>query len=484
MNPFDEQRLHLTRRHFFGRMAAGIGTTALGSLLNPGLLNSFAGDGAGSPFLRKPHFAPKAKRVIYLFMAGGPAQMELLDYKPALQKLHNTELPESIRMGQRITTMTSGQKAFPVVRPIFKFSRQGRSGTWISELLPHIGGIADDLCVVKTVNTEAINHDPAITCIQTGFQQPGRPCVGAWLSYGLGSANENLPSFVVMLSSGKESDQPLYTRLWSAGFLPSEYQGVQFRGTSDPVLYLSNPPGISAGGRRRILDGLAKLNAKQYDAYADPEINTRIAQYEMAFRMQTSVPELTDISKESDSTLELYGPDVKKPGSFAYNCLLARRMAERGVRFIQLYHRGWDQHGGLPRRIREQCKDTDQPSAALVRDLKQRGMLDDTLVVWGGEFGRTVYSQGTIEPENYGRDHHGRCFSIWMAGGGIKGGISYGETDEYCYNIVENPVHIHDQNATILHCLGIDHEKLTFRFQGRDFRLTDIHGEVVKGILA
>ncbi|MSU61127.1 MAG: DUF1501 domain-containing protein [Pedosphaera sp.] len=483
MDPLREHSLLLTRRHFFSRMAAGIGTAALGSLMNPDLFSSFA-NGAAKGALGNPHFAPKAKRVIYLFMAGGPAQMELLDYKPELEKLHNSELPESVRMGQRITTMTSGQKAFPVVKPIFKFSRQGKCGTWISELLPHIGGIADDICIIKTINTEAINHDPAITCIQTGFQQPGRPCIGSWLSYGLGNDNENLPSFIVMISSGKESDQPLYTRLWSAGFLPSEYQGVQFRGTGDPVLYLSNPPGVSSSTRRRMLDGIAQLNSKQFDTFADPEISTRIAQYEMGFRMQSSVPELVDVSGESESTLEMYGPDVKKAGSFAYNCLLARRMAERGVRFIQLYHRGWDQHGNLPKRIREQVKDTDQASAALVKDLKQRGMLDDTLVVWGGEFGRTVYSQGKIEPDNYGRDHHGRCYSIWMAGGGVKGGITYGETDDYCYNIAENPVHIHDQNATILHCLGVEHEKLTYRFQGRDFRLTDIHGQVVKGILA
>jgi hypothetical protein len=341
----------------------------------------------------------------------------------------------------------------------------------------------DDVCLIKTVNTEAINHDPAITFIQTGFQQPGRPCVGSWLSYGLGSLTENLPAFIVMISSGKESDQPLYARLWNSGFLPSEHQGVQFRGGSDPVLYLSNPPGLSSEARRRQLDGIAKLNAKQYKAFADPEINTRISQYEMAFRMQTSVPELVDISKESQSVLDMYGPDVKKPGSFANNCLLARRMAERGVRFIQLYHRGWDQHGNLPRRIREQCADCDQPSAALVKDLKQRGMLEDTLVIWGGEFGRTVYCQGKIEKDNYGRDHHGRNFCVWMAGGGIKPGLTYGETDDYCYNVVKDPVHIHDQNATILHCLGIDHERLTFRFQGRDYRLTDVHGNVVKEIL-
>jgi hypothetical protein len=485
MDPLTEKSLLINRRHFFGRMATGIGTAALGSLLNPNLFAAMVGEQKRyGGMAGVPHFPPKAKRVIYLFMAGGPSQIDLLDYKPALEKLHNSELPDSIRMGQRITGMTSGQKSFPCVKPIFKFAQHGKAGTWVSELLPNIAGIADDIAVIKTVNTEAINHDPAITFIQTGFQQPGRPCTGAWLSYGLGTMNQNLPAFIVMISNGKESDQPLYTRLWGSGFLPSEHQGVQFRGTGDPVLYLSNPAGIDASARRRTLDSLAKLNAKQYQAFGDPEINTRIAQYEMAYRMQTSVPELTDISKEPESVLEMYGPDVKKPGTFAYNCLLARRMAERGVTFTQLYHRGWDQHSNLPKRIREQCKDTDQPSAALVKDLKQRGLLDDTLVIWGGEFGRTVYSQGKIEKENYGRDHHGRNYAIWMAGGGIKPGITYGETDDYCYNVVENPVHIHDLNATVMHCLGIEHEKLTYRFQGRDFRLTDIHGEVVKGILA
>jgi hypothetical protein len=481
MDPIREQRLLLTRRHFFARTATGIGAAALGSLLNPGL---FASAPAPEYPLRGTHFAPKAKRVIYLFMAGGPSQMDLLDYKPTLENLHKTELPDSIRMGQRLTGMTSGQKSFPVVKSIFKFHRHGQSGAYVSELLPHIGSIADDICIIKTVNTEAINHDPAITFIQTGFQQPGRPCVGSWLSYGLGSANENLPAFIVMISSGKESDQPLYTRLWGSGFLPSEHQGVQFRGTGDPVLYLSNPAGIDPAMRRRMLDGIAALNRRQFETYADPEIASRIAQYEMAYRMQTSVPDLTDISQESDATLEMYGPDVKKPGSFAYNCLLARRMAERGVRFVQLYHRGWDQHGNLPNRIREQSKDTDQPSAALVKDLKSRGLLEDTLVIWGGEFGRTVYSQGAIEPNNYGRDHHGRCYSIWMAGGGIKPGITYGATDDFCYNVVENPVHIHDLNATVMQCLGINHERLTYKFQGRDFRLTDIHGNIIKDILA
>jgi hypothetical protein len=485
MDPLREQSLLMNRRYFFSRAAAGIGVAALGSLLNPRLFSALAGEPAGAgSMLGRPHFTPKAKRVIYLFMAGGPSQIDLLDYKPTLETLHQTELPDSIRMGQRLTGMTSGQKNFPVVKSIFKFAQHGKSGAWVSELLPNIARIVDDIAVVKTVNTEAINHDPAITFIQTGFQQPGRPCMGSWLSYGLGNENKNLPAFIVMISSGKESDQPLYTRLWGSGFLPSEYQGVQFRGGSDPVLFLSNPPGIDAAKRRRMLDGMAKLNAKQHETYQDPEISTRIQQYEMAYRMQTSVPELVDISKESQATLDLYGPDVKKPGSFANNCLLARRMAERGTRFIQLYHRGWDQHGNLPKRIREQCADTDQPSAALVQDLKSRGLLDDTLVIWGGEFGRTVYSQGKIEKENYGRDHHGRNYAVWMAGGGIKPGITYGATDDFCYNVTENPVHIHDLNATILHCLGMNHEQLTYRFQGRDFRLTDIHGEVIKGLLA
>ncbi len=485
MDPLSERSLLTNRRYFFGRLATGIGAAALGSVLNPHLFSALASGGeAPGGMLGQPHHNARAKRIIYLFMAGGPSQIDLLDYKPKLETLHQSELPDSVRMGQRLTGMTSGQKNFPVVKSLFKFSRHGQAGTWVSELLPHIAEIADDMAVVKTVNTEAINHDPAITFIQTGFQQPGRPCMGSWLSYGLGNENKNLPAFIVMISNGKESDQPLYTRLWGSGFLPSEYQGVQFRGGGDAVLFLSNPPGIDSGTRRRMLDGLAKLNAKQHAVYQDPEIATRIQQYEMAYRMQTSVPDLVDVSKEPQSVLDMYGPDVKKPGSFAYNCLLARRMAERGVRFIQLYHRGWDQHNNLPKRIREQCKDTDQPSAALVKDLKARGMLDDTLVLWGGEFGRTVYSQGKIEKDNYGRDHHGRNYSVWMAGGGIKPGITYGETDDYCYNVAENPVHIHDLHATLLHCLGLNHEKLTYRFQGRDFRLTDIHGEVIKGLLA
>jgi hypothetical protein len=488
MNPLREEQLLLTRRHFFGRLATGIGTAALASLLDRrGAAAAQAGDSVmrqcGLPGV--PHFAPKAKRIIYLHMAGGPSQIELYDHKPLLEKLHNSELPDSVRMGQRITTMTSGQSAFPVVKPIFQFRQHGQCGAWMSELIPHIGSIADDLCVLKTVNTEAINHDPAITFIQTGFQQPGRPCMGAWLSYGLGTLNENLPAFIVMISSGKESDQPLYTRLWSAGFLPSEYQGVQFRGGGDPVLFLSNPPGLDAASRRRMLDGLARLNQRQYEAFGDPEIPTRIAQYEMAFRMQTSVPELTDLAGESDATRALYGPKVNQPGSFAHSALLARRLVERGVRAVQILHRGWDQHDNLPVALRNQCEDTDQPTAGLIRDLKQRGLLDSTLVVWGGEFGRTVYSQGQLTPENYGRDHHPRNFCVWLAGGGVKGGICHGETDDFSYNIVDQPVHVNDLNATLLHCLGIDHERFTFKFQGLDQRLTGVEpSHVVKAVLA
>jgi hypothetical protein len=470
----EHQRL-ATRRQFFGRTATGIGTAALASLLNPRLLAA------------PTHFAPRAKHVIYLFMSGGPSHIDLFDYKPKLADYHGQELPGSVRMGQRITGMTSGQKSFPCVAPMFKFKRHGESGAWVSELLPHTGTIVDDIAIVRSLNTEAINHDPATTYIQTGHQQPGRPSLGAWLDYGLGSENENLPSFIVLISqgSGNKTDQPIFSRLWGSGFLPTRHQGVRFRSGSDPVLYLSNPPGIDAATRRRMLDGVGRLNRLAAQSFGDPEINTRIAQYEMAYRMQTSVPELTDLSGEPRSILDLYGVDDSGvDGGFARNCLLARRMVERGVRFVQLMHRGWDQHGNLPTQIRGQCKDVDQPAAALVKDLKQRGLLDETLVIWGGEFGRTVYSQGTLTKDNYGRDHHGRCFTMWMAGGGIKPGISFGETDDYCYNIVKDPVHIHDFNATILHCLGIDHTRLTFRFQGRDFRLTDVHGDVVRGLLA
>ena len=479
----DQQRaeaLSMTRRHFFGKASSGIGLAALTSLLNPGLAAEVTG---GQPGL--PHFAPKAKRVIYLHQSGAPSQIDLFDYKPKLNQLHATELPDSIRRGQRITGMTSGQSSFPVAKSIFKFAQHGESGAWLSELLPHHAKVVDDIAIIKTTNTDAINHDPAITFIQTGSQQPGRPSFGAWVSYGLGSESQNLPAFVVLISqsSSINTDQPLFSRLWGSGFLSSRYQGVNFRASGDPVLYLSDPPGIDRATRRRMLDGIAKLNQINAESYGDPEIETRIAQYEMAYRMQTSVPELMDLSKEPQSVFEMYGPDSRKPGTYAANCLLARRLAERGVRFIQLYKRGWDQHNDLPRDLSLQAKSVDQPSAALIQDLKQRGLLDDTLVLWGGEFGRTVYCQGKLMETNYGRDHHPRCFTVWMAGGGIKGGITHGETDDYSYNVVADPVHVHDIQATILHCLGIDHKRLTFKFQGRHFRLTDVSGEVVRPLL-
>ncbi len=489
MNPLREAALVETRRHFFGRSAAGIGGAALASLLNPDLFaataNSPARNAVGG-LNGLPHFAAKAKRVIYLFMSGAPSQLDMWDYKPKMNDWYDKDLPDSIRNGQRITTMTSGQKRFPIAPSIFKFDQHGKEGVWISELLPHTAGIVDDLAVIKTVNTEAINHDPAITYIQTGSQLPGRPSTGAWLSYGLGSMNENLPSFVVLHSTvnGGFGGQALYARLWGAGFLSTLHQGVSLRSDGDPVLYLSNPEGMSVKMRRSMLDELANLNRERFAEVGDPEIQSRIAQYEMAYRMQTSVPELTDLSDEPQHVLDMYGPEVKKPGTFAANCLLARRMAERGVRFTQVFIRQWDQHGNLPNDIRRQCGIVDQPCAALVNDLKQRGMLEDTLVIWGGEFGRTIYCQGGLTKTNYGRDHHPRCYTKWMTGGGIKPGIVYGQTDDFSYNVTENPVHIHDLNATILHCLGIDHERLTFRHQGRDFRLTDVHGKVVKDILA
>jgi hypothetical protein len=438
----------------------------------------------GAEQQKEPHFEPKAKRVIYLFQSGGPSQLELLDYKPKLKDLHGTELPDSIRNGQRLTGMTSGQKSFPVVAPKFSFQQAGSNGGWYSELLPHTAGIADDLCVVRSMHTEAINHDPAITFIQTGSQQPGRPSIGSWLSYGLGSEAEDLPAFVVMIShgTGRDANQGLLDRLWGSGFLPSSHQGVKFRSGTEAVLYLNDPPGLRRSMRREMLDRLQTLNKLEFEREGDPEIAARISQYEMAFRMQSSVPDLTDLSDETEKTFELYGPDAKKPGTFAANCLLARRMVERGVRFVQLYHRGWDNHGNLPSNIPKQCKDIDQPQAALVKDLKERGLLDDTIVIWGGEFGRTVYSQGSLQ-DDYGRDHHGRCFSMWMAGGGFKPGANVGQTDDYGYNIVEQPVHIHDLQATLLHCLGFDHERLTYRYQGRDFRLTDVHGKVCRELL-
>ena len=485
-----ERDLLLTRRQLFGRTAQGIGVAALASLLGPELLAAVPGIGqARDPktgaLAGLPHFAPKARRVIFLHQSGGPSQLETFDYKPALLQYQGTQIPDSVRQGQRVA-QTMGQSSLLVARSPFGFAQHGKSGTWVSELLPHTAKIIDDITVIKTMNTEAINHDPAITFIQTGFQQPGRPSIGAWLSYGLGSENQNLPAFVVLLSQAHaiNTDQPLFSRLWASGFLPSSYQGVRFRAGSAPVLYLDDPPGITKTTRRQMLDGLAKLNAIGRDAYGDPEIETRIAQYEMGYRMQTSVPELMDLSKEPESSFEMYGPESRKPGTYAANCLLARRLAERNVRFIQLYHRGWDQHKDLPRDLALQCKGTDQPTAALVMDLKQRGLLDDTLVVWGGEFGRTVFSQGKLTDVNYGRDHHPRNFCMWVAGGGMKAGSVLGETDDFSYNVVSDPVSVYDLQATILHVLGIDHKRLTYRFQGRDFRLTDVHGEVVTKILA
>ena len=475
-DPIEQRKLLLTRRSFFGLTSTGIGTAALGSLLSRDLQ-------ADTGLQGLPHFPPKAKRVIYLFQHGAPSQLDLFDYKPALKNHRGKDLPNSIRMGQRLTGMTAYQTSFPTAPSVFSFAQHGQSGMWLSELLPHTAKVADDIALIRSMHTEAINHDPAVTFFQTGFQLAGRPSIGAWIAYGLGSENQDLPAFVVMVSQGTGNSQALADRSWGSGFLPAKYQGVKFRSASDPVLYLSNPPGYSQQARRRFLDDLSKLNEIKSSEYQDPEIATRIAQYEMAFRMQTSVPDLADLSSEPESTFELYGPDSRKPGSFAANCILARRLAERGVRFIQLFHRGWDQHGNLPREIRPQCQQTDQPSAALIQDLKQRGMLDDTLIVWGGEFGRTVYSQGTLTADNYGRDHHPRCFSMWVAGGSVKGGTTHGATDDFSYNITEDPVDVHDLHATILHCLGIDHTKLTFKFQGRHFRLTDVHGKVVRAIL-
>ncbi|MBK1832711.1 DUF1501 domain-containing protein [Roseibacillus ishigakijimensis] len=481
-DPFLESKLMLNRRHFFGKSAKGIGVAALANLLGPDLL------GAGNPAVahRFPTVAPKAKRMIYLFQSGAPSQQELFDYKPKLDQYFGQELADHVEMNQRVTGMTAGQKSFPLAASKYKFSRHGQSGAEISELLPHISGVADDICIIRSMYTEAINHDPAITFFQTGSQIPGRPSMGSWMSYGLGSANKDLPDFVAMVSrgTGRPNCQPLYDRLWGSGFLPTQHAGVKFMSTGDPVLYLSNPKGFSPQSRRRMLDDLAALNEKKLQEFADPEIATRIKQYELAYRMQTSVPELTDFSNEPESVLQMYGPNVRKRGTYAYNCLMARRLAERDVRFVQLFHMGWDQHFTLPKQLPGQCEDTDQPTAALIKDLKMRGLLDDTLVVWGGEFGRTAYCQGTLKRDNYGRDHHPRCFSIFAAGGGIKPGMTYGATDDYSYNITENPVHVHDLHATLLHLMGVDHEQLTYRFQGRQFRLTDVHGHLVKDILS
>lgn len=491
MDPILAHERNLTRRTLLGRSARGIGRAALGSLLFPTLFsgNSEAANNitpSGYPE-GMPHFAPRAKRVIYLFQSGGPSHVDLFDYKPILRELHGSNLPDSVRGDQRVTGMTANQKEYPVVAPFWDMKQCGEHGTWISEQLPHIQTIANDITIIKSLNTEAINHDPAITYINTGTQQMGHASMGAWLSFGLGSENENFPAYMVMLSqgTGKNPGQPIFDRLWGSGYLPPSHQGVKLRPGANPVLYLSNPPGIDRQQRRYQLDQLAALNRLQATEIGDPEIEARIDSYEMAYRMQTSVPELMDLSEESQHTFELYGPESRKPGSFAANCLLARRMSERGVRFVQLFHRGWDQHVALKRQLPNQCRDVDQASAALIKDLKMRGLLDETLVVWGGEFGRTSYSQGKLGAPSSGRDHHGRCFTLWMAGGGIKAGAEYGRTDDFCYNIVENPVHINDMNATILHCLGVDHRRLTYKYRGLDARLTGVEeSHVIEGILA
>ncbi len=465
--------MNFSRRDLFRLPSMTLGAAALSTLMaedqTPGVL---------------PHFPPTAKRVIYMFQHGAPSQLDMFDHKPLLQAQFAKDLPDSIRQGQRLTGMTAFQAKFPIAPSIFKFAQHGQSGQWLSELLPHTAKIADDICVIRSMRTEAINHDPAVTFFQTGFQLAGRPSIGSWISYGLGSENKDLPAFVVMVSQGVGNTQALADRQWSSGFMPTQHQGVKFRSGADPVLYLSNPDGYEDGARRHFLDDLAKLNKIRTAADPDPEIGARIGQYEMAYRMQHSVPELTDLSSEPESTFELYGPDSRTPGTYAANCILARRMAERGVRFVQLFHRGWDQHNNLPKEVRGQCLQTDQPSAALVIDLKRRGLLKDTLVVWGGEFGRTVYSQGVLTDANYGRDHHPRCFSLWLAGGGIKPGLSFGETDDFSYNITQNPVEVHDLHATMMHCLGIDHKRLTYKYQGRHYRLTDVKGNLVPELLA
>jgi hypothetical protein len=474
----------LNRRVFLGSTAGALGATALASLLAPGRAAAASGS-SGQVF---PNFPAKAKRIIYLFQSGAPSQMDLFDPKPEMEKHRGEDLPASIRMGQRLTTMTSGQKGFPVAPSIFKFAQHGQSGMWFSDLVPHMARHADRWCMIRSMVTEQINHDPAITFFQTGHQLAGRPSIGSWVSYGLGSDNADLPAYIVLTSfgSGRKDDQPLYDRLWGSGFLPTVHQGVRFRNTGDPVLYLADPPGISRDHRRATLDRIGALNASRAALIGDPDIAARTSQYEMAFRMQASVPGIVDFSDEPKHVLDAYGPDIKRPGSYAFNCLLARRLSEQGVRFVQLFHMGWDHHGGLPNAIRGQCHDTDQATAALLDDLDKRGLLDETLVVWGGEFGRTIYSQGALTETNYGRDHHPRCFTMLMAGAGVKGGLTWGATDDYSYNIVtpDETVHVHDLNATILHLMGVDHLRLTFPYQGRDFRLTDVHGEVVKGILS
>jgi hypothetical protein len=477
-----EQGLNYNRRRFLSRLSLGLGSVALGSLLIPDLFSSSAEADAGFiPGL--PHFAPKAKRVIYMFQAGAPSQLESFDYKPKLREMMGEDLPASVRGGQRLTGMTANQKNFPLVGSYPDFKQYGQANAWISDMFPYTAKVVDDICIIKSMYTEAINHDPALTFFETGAQQGNRPSMGSWISYGLGSENKNLPAFCVLLSKGKGNGQGVYSKLWGSGFLDSIHQGVKFSSGDNPVLYLNDVKGMSRQDRRKMLDNLASLNEMSYKEFGDPEITTRIQQYEMAYRMQTAIPDVTDLSKEPDDIIKLYGPDCLVPGTFAANALLSRKLSENGVRFVQLYHQGWDQHGNLPNEMAGQAKDVDQASAALITDLKQRGMLDETLVIWGGEFGRTNYSQGKLTKENYGRDHHPRCFSIWMAGGGIKPGIVHGETDEFGYNIISNPVHVHDFQATVLNQLGLDHEKLVFKHLGRRYRLTDVAGSVVKDIL-
>lgn len=487
MDPIFEHQLLQTRRRFFGSSGLRLGGVALASMLGDRALSGVSGDRVHPAQPGLPHFAPKAKSLIYLHMNGGPSQLDLWDYKPRLREQFDKDLPDSVRQGQRITTMTSGQARFPVAPSLFEFQRHGKCGRWVSELLPHTAEIVDDMALIKTVHTNAINHDPACTFVMTGSEVPGKASIGSWLAYGLGSESNNLPAFVVLTPtwSSKANAQALFTRMWSSGFLPGKFSGVALRSVGDPVLYIQNPAGVDTANRRTMLDALNRLNERSFAKFGDPEIQTRIAQYEMAFRMQASVPDLTDISHEPKTVLEMYGPEVTKPGTFAASALLARRLVERGVRVVQLLHRGWDQHNNLPNEIRSQVSDTDQPVAALIKDLKQRGMLEDTLVVWGGEFGRTVYSQGKLTQETYGRDHHPRNFCMWLAGGGIKGGISHGETDDFSYSPVADPVHLNDLNATILRCMGIDHRRFTFKFQGLDQRLTGVEEQhPVKALLA
>tara|TARA_B110000037_G_scaffold159789_1_gene180364 strand:+ start:389 stop:1837 length:1449 start_codon:yes stop_codon:yes gene_type:complete len=480
----DHHNKSLTRRDFLTKTSLGLGAVAMSSLMNPLSMGASTLLGPnGDPILGKPHFTPKVKRVIYLLQSGAPSQLDLFDYKPLLNKLNGQELPESVRKGQRLTGMTAGQTSFPLAGSIFNFKQHGQSGAWMSDLMPHTAGIADELCFIKSMHTDAINHDPAVTFLQTGSQFSGRPSIGSWVSYGLGSDNKNLPNFVVLVTKDKKG-QPLYSRLWGNGFLPSEHQGTQFRAGKDPVLFLQNPPGVTSESRRNQLDHLEQLQQLQYDALEDPEIRARMSQYEMAFRMQTSVPEIMNTDGEPEHIYDMYGSDSRIPGTFAANCLLARRLVEKDVKFIQLYHQGWDHHGGLPAGIKKQCKETDQPTAALIKDLKQRGLLEDTLVIWGGEFGRTNYSQGALTATNYGRDHHPKCFTLFMAGAGVKKGMTYGATDDFGYNIVENPVHVHDFQATLMHLMGVDHERLIYKHQGRRFRLTDVSGHVLKDILS